>query len=72
MQPLQYKLGCLNSLQRRCNGACHLPVSVNVSYIESYQLLLILTLLQTTKSKTNSIYTKINKSNLIYEMANVI
>jgi hypothetical protein len=42
-----------------------------VSYIESYQSVLSLTLLQTTESEINLIYPLINKSNLIFEMADM-
>jgi hypothetical protein len=51
MQPLQHKLGYLDSQRRNCNGVRHLRVSLNVSYTESFQPLLSLTLFKQRNRK---------------------
>lgn len=51
MQPLQHKLGYLDSQRRECNGVRYLPVSLNVSYIESCQHSLRLTLFKQRNRK---------------------
>jgi hypothetical protein len=70
-QPLEYKLGYLNSQKRNCNGVCHLPVYLNVRHT-ILPTLFTLTLFATTESKSYLICLTTNKCNSIYRKADIL